>query len=50
MVPPAGRGVAGVKDRVTGTEAFPAARSDGAMVKDTDETQDGEMVYKSTVL
>ena len=36
MVPPEGRGVVGVKERVTGTEALPATRSDEAMSKDTD--------------
>ena len=35
MVPPEGRGVVGVKERVTGTEALPAMRSDEAMTKDT---------------
>jgi hypothetical protein len=38
MVPPAGRGVAGVKDRVTGTEALPAMRSVEAIANDTDLT------------
>ena len=36
MVPPEGRGVAGVKARVTGTEALPVMRSDEAMSNDTD--------------
>ena len=36
MVPPEGRSVVGVKERVTGTEALPAMRSDEAMTKDTD--------------
>ena len=36
MVPPEGRGVVGVKERVTGTEALPVMRSDGAMPNDTD--------------
>ena len=35
MVPPEGRGVVGVKERVTGTEALPAMRSDEAMTNDT---------------
>ena len=50
MVPPEGRGVVGVKERVTGTEALPAMRSDEAMSNDTDETRYRGMVYKSTVL
>ena len=36
MVPPEGRGVVGVKERVTGTEALPAMRSDEAMSNNTD--------------
>ena len=36
MVPPEGRGVVGVKERVTGTEALPAMRSNEAMTNDTD--------------
>ena len=36
MVPPEGRGVVGVKKRVTGTEALPAMRSNEAMTNDTD--------------
>jgi hypothetical protein len=40
MVPPEGIGLVGVKTRVTGTDDFPAVRSDEAMVKDTDETRD----------
>ena len=36
MVPPEGRGVVGVKARVTGTEDLPAMRSNEAMTKDTD--------------
>ena len=35
MVPPEGRGVVGVKERVTGTEALPAMRSNEAMTNDT---------------
>ena len=50
MVPPEGRGVVGVKERVTGTEALPAMRSDEATTNDTDQTRDRGMVYKSTVL
>ena len=38
MVPPEGRGVVGVKERVTGTEALPAMRSDGAMANNTFKT------------
>ena len=38
MVPPEGRGVVGVKERVTGTEALPATRSDGAMANNTFKT------------
>jgi len=38
MVPPEGRGVVGVKARVTSTEALPARRSDEAMTNDTDLT------------
>jgi len=38
MVPPEGRGVVGVKERVTGTEALPAMRSDEAMTNDTFKT------------
>ena len=38
MVPPEGRGVVGVKERVTGTEALPAMRSDDAMINDTFQT------------
>ena len=36
MVPPEGRGVVGLKERVTGTEALPAMWSDEAMTNDTD--------------
>ena len=36
MVPPEGRRVVGVKERVTGTEDLPAMRSDEAMANDTD--------------
>ncbi len=50
MVPPEGRGVVGVKERVTGTEALPAMRSDEAMSNNTDETRYRGVVYKSTVL
>ena len=50
MVPPEGRGVVGVKERVTGTEALPAMRSDDAMTNDTNKTRYMGMVYKSTVL
>ena len=38
MVPPEGRAVVGVKERVTGTEALPAMRSDGAMANITFKT------------
>ena len=38
MVPPEGRGVVGVKETVTGTEALPAMRSDGAMANNTFKT------------
>ena len=38
MVPPEGRGVVGVKERATGTEALPAMRSDDAMTNDTFKT------------
>ena len=38
MVPPEGRGVVGVKERVTGTEALPVMRSDGAMANITFKT------------
>ena len=38
MVPPEGRGVVGVKERVTGTEALLAMRSDGAMANNTFKT------------
>ena len=38
MVPPEGRGVVGVKERVTSTEALPAMRWDEAMTNDTDLT------------
>ena len=38
MVPPEGRGVVGVKERVTGTEALPLMRSDEAMTNDTFKT------------
>ena len=47
MVPPEGRGVVGVKERVTGTEALPAMRSEVAMTNDTDETRYRGMGYKS---
>jgi len=50
MVPPEGRSVVGVKARLMDTEDLPARRSDDAMTNDTDETRDGGMVYKSTVL
>ena len=38
MVPPEGRGVAGAKERVTGTDALPFTRSDKAMSNNTFKT------------
>ena len=49
-VPPEGTAVVAVKESEIGTGDLPTTRSEGAMVKETDETREAKMLPDDTVL